>query len=198
MFVGPAAGALTFSSEVLRKGRSSTIVAVDCLSEGGLAARATFAFAADRDSAIENSLPAPSLVKHAADCPVFIERTGGFHDNFELRLAEGSPLFSDRDPAFTVWVRFRDAPDADATTALIALADALPPGAMARFAAPAPISTATWTLDIACVPLAVDGWHLLRSESDHSANGYSLQTMHMWSASGTLLASGRQVVAIFA
>ena len=198
VFSGPASGALTFTAEVLRTGRSSTIVSVDCASETGLAARASLVFGADRDSTVEHGPPPPPPVGQPGDGPVFIEGTGGFHDNFELRLAEGSPLFSGGSPAFTVWVRFRDAQAVDPTTALLALADALPPAAMARFPAFAPISTATWTVDIAQIPANVDGWHLLQAESDHSANGYSIQAMRLWSESGTLLASGRQAVAIFA
>lgn len=198
IFVGPASGELGFRSEVLRAGRSSTAVSVDCMSAGGVAARAAFLFGDDRSSSVENTAAPPSPLPAPEDCPVFIGRTGGFHDNFELRLAAGSALFSSGSPSFTVWVRFRDAQDVDATTGLLALADALPPAAMARFTAFAPISTATWTLDVAKVPSAIDGWHLLHSESDHSANGYSTQSMRLWNASGTLLATGRQLVAIFA
>lgn len=198
VFIGPASGELTFRTDVLRTGRSSTVAAVDCSSGAGLASRATFVFGADRSSFAQNTTVLPSRLPPAEDCPVFIERTGGFHDNFELRLAGGSPLFSGGCPSFTVWVRFRDAPDVDATTALLALADALPPAAMAGFETFAPISTATWTVDVANVPSSMDGWHLLHSESDHSANGYSMQTMQLWSGSGSLLATGRQAVAIFA
>ena len=198
IFVGPASGELTFRAEVLRAGRSSTVVAVDCASGAELAARATFVFGADRSSSVDNSTLPPSPLPPADDCPVFIGPTGEFHDNLELRLAAGSPLFGGGRPGFTVWVRFRDAPDVDPTTALLALADALPPAAMARFETFAPISTATWTVDVAKAPSSMDGWHLLHSASDHSANGYSMQTMPLWSASGTLLATGRQAVAIFA
>jgi acyl-CoA thioesterase len=197
-FVGPASGELTFRADLLRAGRSSTVATVDCASGSGLAARGAFVFGADRSSLVENSIFPPSPLPVAEDCPVFIGPTGGFHDNFELRLAAGSPLFSGDRPSFTVWVRFLDPPGVDATTALLAIADALPPAAMARFETFAPISTATWTMDVANVPSSLNGWHLLHSESDHSANGYSMQTMALWRDSGTLLATGRQAVAIFA
>ena len=198
IFVGPASGELTFRADVLRAGRSSTVATVDCVSGAEMAARATLVFGANRSSSVENSTLPPAPLPPADNCPVFIGPTGGFHDNFELRLAAGSPLFSRGAPGFTVWVRFRDAPDVDPTTALLALADALPPAAMARFETFAPISTATWAVDVANVPSSINGWYLLHSESDHSANGYSMQTMRLWSASGTLLATGRQNVAIFA
>jgi acyl-CoA thioesterase len=198
VFIGPASGELTFQATVLRAGRSSIVAAVDCVSNAGLAARATLVFGADRSSTVENSTSQPSALLPPDDCPAFFGRAGGFHDNFELKLAAGSPLLSGGDPRFSVWVRFREPPDVDPTTALLALADALPPAAMARFETLAPISTATWTVDIAQVPSSMDGWHLLHAESDHSARGYSGQTMQLWNGSGTLLATGRQLVAIFA
>jgi acyl-CoA thioesterase len=127
-----------------------------------------------------------------------MEGVGGYLDNFEFRLSSGSPMCSRGAPSFTVWVRFRVAPQGDATGALLALADALPPAAMAALGAPAPVSTATWAVDVAKIPAVMDGWHILRSESEHSSQGYSLQRMELWDATGTLLASGRQLVTIFA
>ncbi|MBA3676640.1 MAG: thioesterase family protein [Sphingosinicella sp.] len=82
-------------------------------------------------------------------------------------------------------------------TALLALADSLPPAAMAGFPQSVPISTMTWALDVMEAPSDMDGWHLLMSESDHSLNGYSMQSMSLWDAQGKHLAIGRQVVAIF-
>jgi len=196
-FAGPATGRLALRAEVLRQGRTATIVAAECMTEAGPAARASFIFAADRDSRVAHrAAPQPSMPP-PEDCPIFIEGSGGFHQNFEMRLAAGSPLFSGGAPDFTVWVRFRDWQDVDPATALLALADALPPAAMASFPEPAPISTMTWNVDVARMPEAVDGWHLLRSTSEHSLHGYSMQAMRLWDGSGELLASGRQTVAIF-
>jgi len=198
MFAGPASGTLSFRAEVLRSGRSSTTVAVDCASDAAFAARATFVFGADRNSQVDMSAAVrPDAPRVPEDCPPFIAATGGFHDNFELRLADGSALFSGGPASFMVWARFRDPQDVDAVTALLALADALPPAAMAAFPAPAPISTMSWTVDVAHIPASMDGWHLLASESDHTLNGYSMQAMSLRDATGRHLASGRQVVAIF-
>lgn len=198
LFAGPAAGSLTFKVDVLRAGRSSTTLAVDCLSEGAPAARATFAFGADRDTIVADPAPTRRLPAQAPeDCPTFLDWTGGFHDNFDLRLAEGSPLFSGGATDFTVWVKFRDAPGANPTSALLALADALPPAAMTRFPSPAPISTISWTIDLTHPPASLDGWHLLRSVGDHTQDGYSMQAMELRDEAGTHLASGRQAVAIF-
>ncbi len=69
---------------------------------------------------------------------------------------------------------------------------------MVLFPEPAPISTMTWTVDIAHVPQSLEGWHLLWASSEHAGEGYSLQNMAMWSSGGELIATGRQMVAIFA
>ncbi|MBA3676639.1 MAG: thioesterase family protein [Sphingosinicella sp.] len=113
-FVGPASGILTFRADVLRAGKSSTAIAVDCRTGEALAARASFVFGADRSSLIDGrasrrtDLPDPPEA-----CPPFIGATGGFHDNFELKLADGSPLCSGGPLGFRAWTRFREGPGTD-------------------------------------------------------------------------------------
>ncbi|MCX7357160.1 MAG: thioesterase family protein [Alphaproteobacteria bacterium] len=204
MFVGPASGRLRFSSTVLRRGRSSTLIAADCFSEEGTAAKAVFAFGAARESKVaHNLLPMPAVP--APDTSPSFRKEGaaarpGFWNNFETRLGAGGRLVdetADR-PEFFVWTRYLDTGGADPTTSLLALADCMPPAAMVVFPAPAPISTITWTIDIAHVPQSFDGWHLLWSESEQAGQGYSLQNMAMWSGTGELICTGRQTIAIFA
>lgn len=203
-FIGPAAGRLQFSSALLRRGRSSAILGAECANEEGVAARATFVFGAARPSKVaHNFLPMPN-VQPASEVGSFRKEGGqtrpGFWNNFETRLAAGGGLFDPAAPRpeFSTWTRFLDTGGADPTTALLAIADCLPPAAMVHFPAPAPISTMTWTIDIARVPESLEGWHLLWASSEHAGDGYSLQNMAMWSESGDLLAVGRQAVAIFA
>lgn len=203
-FIGPATGRLRFTSTMLRRGRSSALIAADCFNDDGPAARAVFVFGAARESKVQHDLAPKPDVASAEACPPFRKEGGtmrpGFWNNFETRLAAGSRLL-EPDAAraeFLVWTRFLDTGGADSTTAMLALADCLPPAAMVHFPQPAPISTMTWTIDVAHVPPSVDGWHLLSSTSEHAAAGYSLQNMAMWSASGDLIALGRQAVAIFA
>ncbi len=203
-FIGPATGHLHFTSTLLRRGRSSALIAAECFSEEGPAARAVFVFGAARESKVAHDFSAKPDVAAAEACPPFRKEGGatrpGFWNNFETRLGAGSRLIEPDAvrPEFAVWTRFLDTGGADPTTATLALADCLPPAAMVHFPQPAPISTMTWTIDIAQTPRSVDGWHLLWSASEHAAEGYSLQNMAMWSPSGDLIALGRQTVAIFA
>lgn len=200
-FAGPATGLLRLRANMIREGRSATIIAVDCTGEGGPAARATFVFGAGRESRIEQAAPARPSVPTPGECPPFVGNDGkkpkGFMANFDMRLAAGSRLFSGSSADFSVWVRFSEKPDVDVTTALLALGDALPPAAMASFPTPAPISTITWAVDLARPSQSIEDWHLLRSRSEQSSNGYSLQTMDLWDATGASIATGRQTVAIF-
>ncbi|MEZ5961167.1 MAG: thioesterase family protein [Hyphomonadaceae bacterium] len=203
-FIGPASGRLRFTSTLLRRGRSSALIAAECFSEEGPAARAVFVFGAARESKVaHNFLPMPR-VPTPDEVGSFRKEGGntrrGFWNNFETRLAAGARLFdmSAERPEFSTWTRFLDTGGADPTTALLAIADCLPPAAMVLFPESAPISTMTWTVDIAHIPQSLAGWHLLWASSEHAGEGYSLQNMAMWSASGELLAVGRQTVAIFA
>lgn len=68
---------------------------------------------------------------------------------------------------------------------------------MTHFPNPAPISTMTWSVDVMAPPSDSDGWFLLSSSSEHTADGYSMQSMMMWDEHGAPLAVGRQAVAIF-
>ncbi|HYD87676.1 MAG TPA: thioesterase family protein [Vitreimonas sp.] len=201
-FIGPASGRLRFSPTLLRRGRSSTIIAADCANAEGTAARAVFVFGAARESKVAHDfLPMPN-VPAPDDSPPFRKgapSTRGFWDNFETRLASGARLLdlSAPRPEFAVWTRFLDHGGADPVTAMLAIADCLPPAAMTHFPDLAPISTMTWSVDVMTPPPTADGWFLLASSSEHAADGYSMQSMTMWSESGAPLAVGRQAVAIF-
>ena len=90
LFAGPAGGMLTLRARLLRAGRSSAAIGVTCSSGAGEAALATFAFGSERDSRVDIAAPFRPVPDWAPEgCPLFLERTGGFHDRFELRLAGG-------------------------------------------------------------------------------------------------------------
>jgi acyl-CoA thioesterase len=199
-FIGPAAGRLTFTSTILRQGRSATVVGVDCQGEQGLAARCTFTLGGDRESRIRHDLAPAPAVPPPDECPPFFEAGGfrpGFSPNFDYRLANGfRPLSGGASPEFTVWLRLHDEEGIDPEVALIAIADAPPPAAFVAFPQAGPVSTMTWTLDVT-QPLPAAGWRLVRSASEQAGAGYSLQDMAVWDERGRRLAAGRQTVALF-
>ncbi len=201
-FPGPASGRLRARAALIRRGRSASFVSAELDGEAGPALRALFTYGGARDSRIAHARAPMPAAPPPDDCPPFIpkgmERIGPrFAANFDLRLAAGArPLSGADEPEMAVWVRHRDVAGAAPETALVALADAIPPAAMVQFREPAPISTMTWTLDVleAGDP---GGWRLLRSLSEHAGDGYSAQSMALWDEVGALVAVGRQVVALF-
>lgn len=204
-FVGPVEGAVRMLPTVLRRGRSSAYVSVDVVGEGGLAARSLLLFAAGRDASHRllpggmPSVPAPEA------CPDFFDGPGApaFTRHFEARFAGGGRLLSGAGHAdFRVWVRHRSDREAPPTTRLVALGDALPPAILSMASSIAPVSTMTWSIDLAVpddLASALDGrgWHLMESRADAIADGYSSQAMSVWRPDGVRVLAGRQVVAAF-
>lgn len=199
-FVGPAAGSLRLEAQLLRQGRSAAITSVDCYSGEGLAARAIFTHGATRDSKIDHEFaPTPEVPAPEACESLHRTVTPGFFQNFDIRLAAGDrPISGGNDPWMLAWVRHLDDEGVDPAVSFLALADALPPAAMITFPEPAPISTMTWHVDFCQQPPAEPGhWFLLRTASEHAADGYSQQAMDAWDSSGTRISTGHQTVAIF-
>lgn len=200
-FIGPAEGEVSVGAEVLRQGKSVTFVGADLSGEGGLAARAVFAFGAARASMFNRhftqmpDVPGPdgsgNFFPPGFEGPVFAH-------NFEVRLAKGGvPMTASPDHDHFLWVRHRD-PKATSIAALLALADMPPPAVMPMFPAPARISSMNWGLNfLTDHPQTEDGWWLLESRAENAAEGYSSQDMFVWSSSGEPVIAGRQSVAIF-
>ena len=200
-FVGPAGGRLRFVTQLLRRGRSATILSVDALATSGeVAARALLTCGSARDSRVEHNRAAAPPVPAPADCPTLFpapEAGPTFARNFELRLAGGNAPFAGGDPEFTVWTRLTRPDGADPLTALLALADALPPAAMVGFPAFGVISTMTWTVELDRQPTQANGWFLQQSVSESTVDGYSRQAMALWDETGRRILVARQTVAIF-
>lgn len=198
-FVGPAAGPLTFSVELLRRGRSTAVVSVDCRTAEGLAARAMLVFGAARDSRLErDDMPMPEVPAPDALEPFHRKppKGLGFPQHFEMKLAAGGRPASGGDPQLLVWSRLREEEGVEPLIALIALADALPPPALAMLDGWVPVSTVTWAVDL-FQPVDRGGWHLLQSVAEQTGEGYSLQGMNLWNDQGRRVIAARQVVAIF-
>lgn len=199
-FVGPAAGALTIRPELLRRGKSAAFLSVDVAGEAGTAARCLFSFGAPRTSKVRHLAPPAPAVPAPDDCgPLFPGNHGpDFARNFDMRFAAGNRPFTGGAPAgFTCWTRFARPQGADPMTALIALADALPPAAMVSFPEFGVISSMTWSIEVDAEPSEADAWFLQLADAEDSADGYSRQAMTLWDAAGRRLFAARQTVAIF-
>lgn len=199
-FIGPAAGSLRFRSNLLRRGKTATSIAVDCLADGELALRASFVFAAPRTSSIDHDFCDRPAVGTPKDYKPF--NGGGVEPastvNFDLRPTGGAlPLSGSKSPVMAGWVRHVDAVGVEPAVALVALADSMPPAALACLTEMAAFSTVTWTFDLA-QPAEAGEWFLLRSCSQRAKGGYSYQTMNAWNEGGQLVLAGSQTVVFFA
>lgn len=200
-FVGPATDDLTFTPTLLRRGRNSAVVSVDCTNPAGVAARALLTFAAARDSAVRHDdRPAPN-VPDPAECENYrqpgFRRAGGFPDNFELRKVGGARPMDGGTPEIFVWSRLVEDAGVSPELLMLLLGDGIPPAAMVLYPERRPVSTMTWAVDY-FQPLDRTGWHLLQSFSEQAADGYSLQGTDIWDTAGRRVATARQVVALFA
>ena len=199
-FVGPAEGALSITSTILRKGKSVTFVNADLVAERGLAARTVFAFGGARESKITANFIADPQKPSASSLEKLGEHkfTAPFARNFDRCFASGGiPFTGSRDCNMYFWARHRDE-KATSIPALLALADMPPPAVMPMFTERAPISTMTWALNfLTDHPSTEDGWWLLQTRAENASEGYSSQDMFVWNAFGAPVIAGRQSVAIF-
>jgi len=202
LFVGPAEGRIHCAPKLLRKGRSTAFIGVDVTGDRGIAAQCGLAFGVARDSAVRIAPPATPDVPPPDGLPPLMVDVGqgppGFLANFDPRRAGTSGPYSGGDPEYLAWTRFRIPPRQSIAAAVLALADAIPPAAMAIFPAPAPISTISWQIDLLDMPETLDDWFLLRVAAVEAADGYSAQDMQLWGADGRCIATARQLMAIFA
>jgi acyl-CoA thioesterase len=200
-FVGPATGQLIASTSVLRRGKSTVLVASDLEGESGLAVRSTFCFGVGRVSAHDHAsfvMPKVPVPDACLDYYTWSNRPN-FMNHFEGRLAHGArPGTSGAAPEMTVWVRHHDDGDESNLVRLLALADALPPAAVVMSVEPIPISTMTWSIDmLEPQPFTPTGWWLVQAIADTSREGYSTQSTVIWSPDGKPVLVARQNVAIF-
>lgn len=198
-FLRPVLQEVTFEVTLIRAGRTASFVQVDCLSDAALGARITFVFGADRPSTVVHDYAPVPETPDPESCDTLVRRSGApsFFDNFDACTIDGDPLISGSDrPELIVWSRLVDATGVSPEVALICNADSMPPAAMTTFEKPAPISTITWSLDLARTPDHAD-WVWTRTTSKQAANGYSVQDMELRDRDGSLIASAQQMVALF-
>lgn len=202
-FVGPVNGTVTCKPEVLRQGKNTIFTSVRMTGDEGVLAEAIITFGAARNSSLDFAhLPPPDVpAVEAIERPLHREGQGPtFAQNFEIRFAGGNALMSGAAEAdISLWMRHRDPATRDDAIALLALADAPPPAAMAMFTAPGRISSMTWMAEFLTENIETeDRWFLARHTAQTSRNGYSSQAMSMWNKAGAPVMIGRQTIAVFA
>jgi acyl-CoA thioesterase len=197
-FVGPLAGAVEVRARVLRRGRNASWISAEVTSDAGVGLTATFVFMGPvAASALHlHDVPMPAGIVPLDQAVPLPERAGpSFAPNFDRRFAQvrsAEPV-----PEIIWWERLRDTMGLDPMTALVLLADALPPGVM-PLTGPAPISSMTWLINLLTpLPTTDDGWFLLQAKGNYAEQGCSSQDMAIWNTRGEAVAVGMQSIAIF-
>ena len=192
-FVGPLAGEVSATPVLLRRGKNSAFVGCDVTGGDGIGLRTLFLFMATRTSAIDYiDLSAPDAGA-PEDRPVDPAKLPpGFLANFDLSH------WNNQEAGFRRWVRLKEREGVDPEVELVAVADALPPAAMALVKDWGPVSTTTWQLNLVTdTPSTRDGWWLLSADTLHAGQGSSSQTMTIWNRDGAAVATATQSVAVF-
>lgn len=195
-FVGPLSGRVTVTAEKLRRGRNAAFIETTIRSEAGLGYRATFVFMRDVPSTIAHDQLKPS--PHGpplADTPLFTGEPDFFTGNFNFHDLKSGVSGAE----WLRWGRLIDRDGLDPETALIAVADGLPPAAFALLRDNrVPMSSLTWIVNVLVPrPTTTDGWWLLHTRTDRAIGGYSSQHMTVWNAEGQPVIDAMQGVAVF-
>lgn len=206
-----APGAARVEANILRSGKSVTQLEARIVQDGQVAAMMLASFGTPRASEILVAA-APVPVYGAAESWPALPYVAGlspeFMQHFEFRWAAGRMPFSGT-PATTGdmggWVRFRAPTQGTDIGHLLGLVDAWPPAVLPMLSRPAPLSTLTWTIeftpaafDAALRAASADAFFGYLAQTELSADGYAHAASRFWRADGTLLAIGRQTIAVFA
>ncbi len=192
-FVGPLAGTVQAKPQLLRRGKNSAFIGCDVTGADGTGLRALFLFMAGRQSSISHEdLPMPDMMEPESNMMDPAKLPQGFLTNFDMSL------WDRLEAGYRRWARLKDREGLDAEVEFIAIADALPPAAMALSPTWGPISTTTWQLNLVTDhPETTDGWWLLDAATHYAREGASSQSMTIWNRNGSPMATATQSVALF-
>lgn len=205
-FVGPLLADCPFSIEVemLREGKSSSMLSAKAIQEGKVCLVVQACFAKARPSKIEIQnhvaidLPAPDEKRATSydekSMPAFLQ-------HFNLDVIEGQmPFTGSQYSALGGWMRLLKVPAELTEAHIISLIDAWPPATLQMANGLAMASTMTWTIDFIQPRKMMKStdWLAYQCETLHSSSGYGTTDANIWSQAGDLVAVSRQCVTVFA
>ncbi len=204
LFAPVDTGAADLAVEVLRNGNSVSAVRVALVQGTTPKAHAVVMLATVRAGAgplAWQTLVHPEVTPWRQLPPAEGASMGAeFAQHFEFRIVEGLPFTNGPDARTVGWVRPRDPGPARDAGYIAALADAWYPATLVRMAAPRPIATIAYTLEIVA---GVDGLDpdaplLYRGTVPVCGDGYFLETRELWGEDGRLIALNHQTFAVIA
>lgn len=200
-FVGPVGGDVELHPVLLRRGKNAAFVRVDLSHDDQVLAQCIFTFGLSRPSSLNvQRIKRPDVTELAQAEPFFKgPRRPNFTHNFNVRLAAGEPPISgSTNNQLGLWLRHKDENAGNDAASILALADCAPPAALPMLTGDARASSMTWMAEfLTDQPSTDEGWWLSLSTAETAVDGYSSQSMCMWSKAGEPTLIGRQTVAIF-
>lgn len=196
-FVGPLAGEVTVSCDLLRRGRNTAFVETRIRSADGLGFIGTFIFMSKRQSVIEfEGVHRPDMPPPPADG----ETRSGPPEFFtsQMEYPEKRLELGMNTPRLSQWHRFAERDGLDPMTELMCIGDGLPPSAMGLMDVVGPISSMNWQVNMLTdAPETENGWWLLESVTHHAHHGASSQYMTVWNSRLEPVMAAMQSVALF-
>ena len=200
-FVAPVpSGAVVARARVLRQGKSATHVEAHLVGGDETLAVMIGVFGHARPSRALRGLRQPHVdTEQAFDMVYDPVAFPGFTQHFAARWLRGALPFSG-EPTREQVVEVAMIDEGPATEGhVVAIADFVPPVALAHLDAPAPASTLTWMLEflgdgVERQPLA--GWRV-DAELIAARDGYTHQAVTVWAPDGTPVALSRQSMLVF-
>jgi acyl-CoA thioesterase len=201
-FIAPiAAGEVAARARTLRSGKSATHVEARIENAGELLAHAIGVFGVARNSVVQRKLP-PSPAKTSAGktLPYIGGMMPSFMQQFQVVLVDGALPFSNAPVSHTDYELSMREQGTATEYHLLAIADFVPPVALAWMPKPVPGSSLTWMLEIVdpdftAQPLA--GWRAA-SEMTSARDSYTSQTTTIFAPDGRAIALSRQSMVVFA
>jgi hypothetical protein len=201
-FVAPVAGAVNIHAQVLRAGKGTTHAEARIALGDQTTTLVVGVFGRGRPSRAE---VAPTLAGFEASRDPFVFPfvpgfSAAFAQHFKMRVLSGPLPFtaSSLPPRGVIEVSLDDrGPTSEAH--IVAIADAIPPLALAMLTGPAPGSSVTWTLELLVdrfetLPLA--GWKV-HAEVRAGHNGYTSQSSTIVAPGGQAVAMSHQSMVVF-
>jgi acyl-CoA thioesterase len=195
--VGPA----PITVEVLRRGSALTTLAARVVQAGEVRAHAVGVFGTPRAPVTWQTQRPPEMPPWA-EVPVVPSGPGGltpaFLAHWELRLVGPVPFSRGSEARCAGWVRARDPGAARDAAYVAACADAFWPAAYAVLAAPRPMATVGYTLELVEPIDDLDpGAPLFYQASAPAAiDGFTYELRELWGADGRLVARNHQTFVI--
>ncbi|WP_156755753.1 thioesterase family protein [Actinokineospora pegani] len=179
---------------LVKAGRTASVVTAQLTADDRVSVlgTATFGAATPGPSSPAPTPPEvpPAEVAAAVEFPAHLVP---FAAHLDIRPVGALPLGGGSEPELVAWARVHEPPKRPESAAVVLL-DALAPGLYATRTEPVPVPTVELSAHFtdAAADFDATGWSLLRIRTEHAGAGWCVDASEVWTASGALVATGRQ------